>query len=88
MIFSKTLHADFKFSVDNASFPNNVKLIDISPVHKKGDPTDKTNYRPVSILPAISKIFEKLTFYQIDSFMDTKQPIHQCGVRKGYSSQH
>ena len=87
-LFALKLHADFKFSIDHASFPNNLKLADISPVHKKGDRTDKTNYRPVSILPAISKIFEKLFFYQIDNFMETKLSMHQCGFRKGYSAQH
>ena len=87
-LFSLKLHADFKYSIDNASFPNNLKMADISPVHKKGDRSDKTNYRPVSILPAISKIFEKLLFYQIHNFMDIKLSIHQCGFRKGYSAQH
>ena len=61
-LFALKLHTDFKFSIDNANFPNNLKLADISPVHKKGDRTDKSNYRPVSILPVISKIFEKLFF--------------------------
>ena len=65
-----------------------MKLADISPVHKKGNRTDKSNYRPVSILPVISKIFEKLLFYQIDNFMDAKLSIHQCGFRKGYSARH
>ena len=87
-LFALKLHTDFKFSIDNANFPNNLKLADISPVHKKGDRTDKSNYRPVSILPVISKIFEQLFFYQIDNFMDAKLSIHQCGFRKGYSAQH
>ena len=87
-LFSIKLHVDFNFSIDNASFPNNLKLADISPVYKKGDRTDKTNYRPVSILPTISKIFEKLVFYQIHNFMDSKLSVHQCGFRKGYSAQH
>ena len=42
------------------NFPENMKLTDITPVFKKKDPLKKENYRPVSILSATSKIFEKL----------------------------
>ena len=66
----------------------NLKLADITPVHKKGDRTDKTEYRPVSILPAISKVFEKLLFYQINDFMNPKLSQNQCGFRKGFSAQY
>ena len=41
-------------------FTDNLKLADDTPVFKKGDPFDKTNYRPVSVLPAISNIYGKL----------------------------
>ena len=75
-------------SIDKACFPTNLKLVDISPVYKKRDHPDKTNYRPVSILPAISKTFEKVFVHQIDHFMETKLSIHQCGSSKVYSAQH
>ena len=42
----------------------------------------------MTILPAISKIFEKLLFYQIDNFIETKLTILQCGFRKENSAQH
>ena len=86
--FALKLHNDLNRSIDDGDFPNNLKLADITPVHKKDDRTDKTNYRPVSILPAISKIYERIIFYQIDKFMDNKISKHQCGFRKGYSAQH
>ena len=86
--FALKLHNDLNRSIDDGEFPNNLKLADITPVHKKDDRTDKTNYRPVSILPAISKIYERIIFYQIDKFMDNKISKHQCGFRKGYSAQH
>ena len=38
-------------------FPDTLKLSDIVPVFKKLDPTDKTNFRPVSVLPLLSKVF-------------------------------
>ena len=41
-------------------FPQNLKLADITPVFKKKDPTQAENYRPVSVLPAVSKVFERI----------------------------
>ena len=43
----------------NKKFPDSLKLSNIAPVQKKEDPTYQTNYRPVSILPLLSKVFEK-----------------------------
>ena len=43
-------------------FPDRLKLADVSPVFKNGDRNDKLNYRPVSILPTISKIYEANIF--------------------------
>ena len=40
-------------------FPDLLKLADITPIHKKDDTTNKENYRPVSILPPVSKLFER-----------------------------
>ncbi len=43
-------------------FPDKLKIAKISPIHKKEDDALFTNYRPISLLPAISKIFEKVIF--------------------------
>ena len=87
-LFSIKLCRDFNFAVDNATFPNNCKLADITPAHKHGNKMDKGNYRPVSILPAMSKIFERLFYYQINHFIENRLSKYQCGFRKGYSAQH
>ena len=49
---------------------------------------DKTNYRPVSTLPSISKIYERLLYSQIEIFIENKLSHNQCGFRKGYSAQY
>ena len=54
-------------SLSNLDYPTLLKVADITPVHKKDDTTKKDNYRPVSILPVISKIFERIIFEQISS---------------------
>ncbi len=48
--------------------PDKLKLAHIMPMHKKDDESLFTNYRPLSRLPAISKIFEKLIFKQLYHF--------------------
>ena len=41
----------FNLGTIECNFPSKLKLADITPVHKKGDKTDKSNYRPISLLP-------------------------------------
>ena len=52
---------DFNYSVTYSIYPDNLKHTDVSAVFKKGD---KENYRPVNILSELSKIFERLFYYQ------------------------
>ena len=47
----------------------------------------KDNYRLVSILPNVSKIFEKIMFCEINEYMDVFLSRQQCGFRKWYSTQ-
>ena len=78
----------FNSSVAFGTFPNNQKLADVIPIFKALDRFVKNNYRPVSILPALSKIMERLLFYQIEKYMDGKLSMYQCGFRKGMSAQN
>ena len=64
------------------------KKANITSVFKKGDRNSKDNYMPVSILPNISKIFERCIFRQLYSFMFEFLSKYQCGFRKEYSTQH
>ena len=47
-------------SLETGTFPDSLKLADVTSIFKKKDPLDKTNYRPVSVLPIVSKLFEKI----------------------------
>ena len=80
-------HKIFNESVETGVYPDNLKLADIAPVFKKKDPVNKINYRPVSALPSLSKIFEKLLQYQLVNYIENHLSPHLCGYRKGYSSQ-
>jgi len=87
-IFADFVHKGFSSSIKSTLFPSSQKLADITPLHKKGKKDMKENYRPVSILPTLSKIFEKCMFSQISEYFNTFFSDQQCGFRKGYSTQH
>ena len=78
----------FNDAIENSFFPDELKLADIIPIHKKGSTTDKANYRPISLLPAISKVYERLVSKQMTTFLDSKLSQYLCGFRKGFSSQY
>ena len=61
-------------SINNCIFPSTLKWAEIIPIFKnKGDADNKENYRPISILPTISKVFERIMFDQINSFIQNNQ---------------
>ena len=72
----------------NCNFPDELKLAEVIPVYKKLDSTDKGNYRPISLLPVVSKVFEKLIYTQLNQFIKDKLSKFLCGFRKGYSTQY
>ena len=78
----------YKISCLNNDFPNPLKEAIITPVHKNGDRSLKDQYRPVSILPTISKIYEKEMYEQIDSYFQKYFSPFLCGFRKGHNTQH
>ena len=69
------------------TFPD-LKTARVNPGHKSG-PTDKIdNYRPISVLPLFSKVFEKLTLHRMNSFIMRHNLLtpSQFGFRKGCST--
>ena len=69
-------------------FPDSLKLANITPAHKKDETTDKENYRPISILPLFSKIFERVIYDQLNAYIETSLNNLLCGFRKAHSTQH
>ena len=55
---------------------------------KKNDRLLKINYRPVSILPTVSKIYEKILYVQIYEYFNKIFSEYLCGFRKDHSTQH
>ena len=75
-------------SLPKGSFPDSLKLGNITPVHKKGQPTGKENYRPVSVLPLLSKFFERLIYDQLNEYLEQYLNSLLCGFRKAHSTRH
>ena len=61
-IISHFLYDNFNNSLSCSSFPTGMKYADIAPSHKRDDKTNKTNYRLISILPNLSKVYERLMY--------------------------
>ena len=78
----------FNRGLQNGIFPHELKLAEVIPVHKKTLHTEKENYRPISLLPTISKVFEKLISKQLKIFMKDKLSKFLFGFRKGHSTQY
>ena len=87
-IFAEFLCETVNSAIKSSNFHNGLKLADITPLHKKGMKDNKENYRPVSVLPTLSKIFERILFEQMSGFFDNFLSEQQCGFRKRHSTQH
>ena len=75
-------------AIRSKKFPDSLKSSNIVPVDKKNDLTDKTNYRPFSILPLSSKVFEKVMHIQLYDYMENFLNQLLCGFLKAHSTQH
>ena len=77
-------------SLYHGIFPNDMKLAKIIPIFKNGNTKLFNNYRPVSILPAFSKILEKIVCNRLLHFLETKDILykHQYGFRKNHNTIH
>ena len=58
------------------------------PVFKKLDPADKTNFRPVSVLPLLPKVFEKIMYDQLYEYAGSFLNKLICGFHEAHSTQH
>ena len=80
--------ASFNTTINNSTFPNLLKFVDVTPVFKKGDKNDRSNYRPISVMKAFAIIFERLLFKQLNDYIEAKFSPLLCGFRKGHNTQH
>ena len=87
-MFADFLCTSINSAIKPSRFPSSLKLAEVTPVHQKGRKDMKENFRPVSLLPTLSKIYEKCMFAQMSTFFDNVCSNQQSGFRKGYSTQY
>ena len=77
-------------SLKQGLFPSLNKEADVCPIHKKDEKSRCENYRPISLLPNISKIFERVMYTRLDNFLNLSEILYkfQFGFRKSYSTNH
>ena len=74
-VLAPSLAQLFNLSLSTGRFPNSWKIARVAPIHNKGPKDDRSNNRPISVLSVISRLFEKLVFGQLYSYLDRNKPI-------------
>ena len=89
-IISPILSALFNECMCNGEFPDRLKVGKISPIYKKENEELLENYRPVSTLPIFGKLFEKIIYSRLYSFLSSQGILfeNQFGFRKHHSTNH
>ena len=87
-IFSRLIFQNFNQSLVNGEFPQCLKQPEVNAVFKEEEKLNKSNYRPASILPAISKIYKRLMYGQMYKYFDQIFSKFQYSFRKGFSIQN
>jgi hypothetical protein len=75
-------------SIESGIVPTDLKSARVIPLYKKNNKTEACNYRPVSILSAVSKILEKAVYIQLEKFLVENDLLyeHQSGFRSSFST--
>jgi hypothetical protein len=74
-------------SIDQSVFPEKLKAAQVSPLFKKNNSLDKSNYRPISVLPTISKFYERAIFDQLMEFLNNHFNPLLSAFRSGFGCQ-
>ena len=90
LYLSEPLEIILNKSINEGVFPNLMKLANVCPIFKKNDKNKCENYRPISLLSNLSKIFERAMHTRVYDFLDISNIIYklQFGFRKRYSTNH
>ena len=83
-----TLWVEASHRLQRNCFPDKLKQSKVIPVYKKLDSLEKENYRPVSLLPHVSKVFERTIYKEINTYMEDKISNYVTGFWKSHGTQH
>ena len=76
------------FCITSNIFPADLKVSKVSPAHKSGDRDDLNNYRPITVLPTIARVFERLLYDQMYTYLAENKLLgnQQLGFRSIHST--
>ena len=82
-ILAKPISELYNLSMTLGSFPDACKIAKVKPLFKKGSKTDPSKYRPISLLPFLSKVFERVVLDQTEEFVSLNKVVfdYQSGFR-------
>lgn len=88
-IIAKPLTTIINQTLKSGIFPEKLKIAKVTPIYKKGDEHLFSNYRPISLLPSMSKIFEKIICIQLYEYFENNNLLNrsQYGFRKKHSTE-
>ena len=76
----------FNLSMSQGIFPDCWKMARAASVHRSGPTDDQSNYRLISVLPVVARLFDKLVFDQMYSFLNDNKPLYS--QQSGFRSMH
>ena len=84
----QSLTSLFNLSIEINIFPHEFGIANVSPLFKTGDHTDKDNYRPISVFPTVARIFERIIYEQLYTYLIENELINpqQSGFRSLHST--
>ena len=85
-VIAQPLANIFNLSLQTGIFPDDWKIAKISPVFKEGNKTDCGNYRPISVISVVAKLFEGLAYNQFRTFISDNNILVK--QQSGFRSQH
>ena len=89
-ILTSPLAELINLSVQSGKYPSKLKHAKVIPVYKGDDETDPNNYRPISLLSVFNRIFEKIMYNRLKSYIEDNELLFeaQYGFREKFSTQH
>ena len=78
----------FNLSIETNIFPHDLGIAKVSPLFKSGDHSDKDNYRPISVIPTVARIFERIIYDQLYTYLIENELLNpqQSGFRSLHST--
>ena len=88
-VVSEWLSKFFNYCMTTGEFPDSRKIAHITPIPKVHSPSSSSQYRPISVLLVLSKLFEKILYHRVNSYLTEHNLIdkRQNGFRENHSAE-